>query len=180
MPGRINLVPGLASIFSQFPGYNIWEDKTNLWTLRFPNGNRGPKTDRLKRWTQAGGRWPSRSGFTNDPAIPTSLILSQDFGQSVGQFEPNSADGPGNSGIKFIQGRTKDASGNIIGGVTVQGFRTQNDQFVRETLSDSNGVYQLGTEYPGEAHYLVAYVPGAPDRGGTTVNTLIPTNIDGS
>lgn len=180
MPGKLNLALGIASIYSTMQGYNFAEDKTDLWTLRYPNGNRGPKTNLKKNWTQGRGYWPSRSGFCNDPATPSSLILSSNFESSVGQFEPFSADGPGNQGIKFILGRTKDASGNIIGGAVVQGFRTTNDQFVRETLSDSNGIYQLGTEYPGENHYLVAYVPGAPDRGGTTVNTLVPTNIDGS
>lgn len=179
MPGRIQSVPGIASIFSTFQGYNLWEDKTTLYSLRYPNGNRGPKTQE-KRWTQQGGYWPARSGFSSDPAIPCSLIQSQDLGVTQFQFEPYSCDESGNQSIKFILGRTKDASNVMIGGVTVQGFLTVNDQFIRETLSDSNGVYQLGTEYPGQNHYIVAYVPGAPNRGGTTVNTLVPTNIDGS
>ena len=38
-----------------------------------------------------------------------------------------------------------------------------------------------GTDTPaGTQHYLVAYKPGSPDTAGTTVNTLTPTNVDGT
>jgi hypothetical protein len=86
----------------------------------------------------------------------------------------------GSQGLKFIMGRVADSSGNPIGGAVVRGFRSSNNMFVRETKSDSNGMYELGTEFAGEQHYLVAYVSGSPDIAGTTVNTLVPTNRDGS
>lgn len=77
-------------------------------------------------------------------------------------------------------GRCKDPSGTPIASATVRIFRASPGAFVRETLSDPNGYYEAGTEYPGEAHQVTAYAPGSPDRVGSTVNTLIPTNRDGS
>lgn len=77
-------------------------------------------------------------------------------------------------------GTTKDASSVPIGGAVVQTFVTSTDAYVSETTSDDNGRYEAGTPNAGVAHYLVAYIPGSPDRAGTTVNTLIPTNRDGT
>ena len=63
----------------------------------------------------------------------------------------------------------------------VQGFLTETDALVRETTADSNGRYELGTEYASPTqHYLVAYSAGSPDIAGTTVNTLTATNRDGT
>jgi hypothetical protein len=52
---------------------------------------------------------------------------------------------------------------------------TSNDTYVGQAVSDSAGYYELGTPYSGQAHYVVAYLPGSPDVSGTSVNTLIPT-----
>ena len=95
-------------------------------------------------------------------------------------YEPFSCDGEGTQTLKFIKGQCVDASGNVAAGAIVQAFRTSDDAFAGQVNANStDGRFDVPTPYPGVAHYLVAYKPGAPDIGGTTVNTLIPTGIDG-
>jgi hypothetical protein len=104
----------------------------------------------------------------------------EDASRCTAKWGPWQQAARGVNNIKFILGRTVDASNVALTGVAVQAFLTANDQFVRETTSDSNGYYELGTEYSGASHYLVAYMPGSPDKTGSTVNTLTPTNRDGT
>jgi len=73
----------------------------------------------------------------------------------------------------YITGITKDSAGVALGDCTVQLFRTWNDAYLGETISDGAGAYSIAA--PGSApFYLVAYKAGAPDVAGTTVNTLEP------
>jgi hypothetical protein len=96
-------------------------------------------------------------------------------------YEPFSCDGEGTQTLKFIKGQCVDASDVALSGVNVQGFRTSDDAFAGyEVQSRTDGSYDLPTNFPGVNHYVVAYLPGSPDRGGTTLNTLTPTNIDGT
>jgi hypothetical protein len=97
------------------------------------------------------------------------------------RFEPFSCDGPGTQSLKFLKGVCRDVSNNPLSGVVVQAFRTSDDTFAGyEVQSRGDGSYDLATNFPGVAHYAVAYLAGSPDRAGTTVNTLIPTNVDGT
>lgn len=50
--------------------------------------------------------------------------------------------------------------------------RTLDDVKVEQTLSDGSGNFAF-TVGLGETYYVVAYLPGSPDRAGTTVNTLL-------
>jgi hypothetical protein len=77
-------------------------------------------------------------------------------------------------------GKCKDSVNAGVSGAIVQGFITATDAYVGETTADSLGNYELGTPYPATNHYLVAYRAGSPDIAGTTVNTLQPTNKDGT
>jgi hypothetical protein len=96
-------------------------------------------------------------------------------------FEPFSCDGEGTQTKRFIKGTCLDNNLVPISGCIVQGFVTATDAFVGEVTSREDGSYDLGTEtIPGVAHYLVAYKPGSPDIGGTTINTLTSTNVDGT
>ena len=96
-------------------------------------------------------------------------------------FEPYSCDGEGCSVNKFIRGNCVDASDVPVANAIVQGFRTSDDAFVGQVQANNDGTYTLATDNPaGVAHYLVAYKPGSPDIAGTTVNTLTPTNVDGT
>lgn len=99
----------------------------------------------------------------------------------VDLFEPFSCDGPGNQSLKFIKGLCVDTTDAPLSGAVVHAFRTSDDAFAGyEVESRTDGSYDLATNFPGVAHYVVAYLPGSPDRAGTTVNTLIPANIDGT
>ncbi len=73
---------------------------------------------------------------------------------------------------RFAAGYTYNSSGGILGGATVQVFRTSDDLYVSETQSDDTGRFEAFTPYPGVAHYFVAYAAGSPDVTGATVNTL--------
>jgi hypothetical protein len=74
-----------------------------------------------------------------------------------------------------IAGVTRNSAGVALGNVTVQLFRTQDDGFVEEKVSDGSGNFSF--DATPVAHYLVAYKAGAPDVAGTTVNTLVGTEF---
>lgn len=141
-------------------------------------GARSPKTwkDR-NRW---GSLW-SRGQFSmaaNDGAYAGTPI-GLDYSGTQG-YEPFSCDGAGCQTLKFIKGSCVDASDVAIANATVQAFRSSDDAFAGyEATSRDDGSYDLATNFPGVNHYVVAYKAGAPDIGGTTVNTLQPTGIDG-
>ncbi len=96
-------------------------------------------------------------------------------------FEPFSCDGEGTQTLKWLKGRCVDTAEAALSGVNVQAFRTSDDTFAGyEVQSRTDGSYDLATNFPGVNHYVVAYLVGSPDRTGATVNTLVPTNIDGT
>lgn len=73
----------------------------------------------------------------------------------------------------YITGTTRTCAGVALAGATVQLFRTATDEILGETISDGSGNFSIraaGTP----TFYLVAYLAGAPDIAGTTVNTLVP------
>lgn len=72
-----------------------------------------------------------------------------------------------------ITGITKNSTGAALGGCTVDLFRTLDDLFLGTTTSDGSGNYSLVAPIGGP-FYVVAYLAGAPDVAGTTVNTLQP------
>lgn len=96
------------------------------------------------------------------------------------QFEPYSCDGDGCQTVKWILGRCVDASDVAIANATVRGFVAATNAYTGEGVSRLDGTYQVPTQNPGVAHYVVAYKAGSPDISGTSVNTLLPSNIDGT
>jgi hypothetical protein len=169
--GQFNVGVYLASA----PGWLASLDERD--NPRFDWQRRSPKTwlDR-QRWVSL---WPSTRIAGGDVAGMGYAPVQADLGVS-GAYEPFSCDGAGTQSIKFVQGRCEDVSGNPIAGATVQGFVTSTDAFTGEVFSGVDGSYAVPTQNPGVAHYVVAYYPGSPDLAGTTVNTLIPANVDGS
>jgi len=141
---------------------------------RFSWQARGPKT-----WRDP-YRWVSLWSFgcKTQGAIDGDYNVTMALGHG---YEPFSCDGPGSKTLKFLKGVCRDVSNNALSGVVVQAFRTSDDAFAGyEVQTRSDGSYDLPTNFPGVAHYAVAYLAGSPDRAGTTVNTLIPTNVDGT
>lgn len=106
------------------------------------------------------------------------------FNEEIGvraQREPFSCDSAGAPVSRFLKGVCVDASDVAVANAIVQGFVTATDAFVGQVQANTDGTYTLATDTPaGTQHYLVAYKPGAPDTAGTTVNTLTPTNVDGT
>lgn len=125
--------------------------------------------------------WP-RGQFSmaaNDGSY-AGVPVGLDYSGMMG-YEPFSCDGEGTQTLKFLKGMCVDESDNPIPSATVQAFRTSDDAFAGyEANARADGSYDLATNFPGVNHYVVGYVTGSPDRGGTTLNTLVPTNIDGS
>jgi hypothetical protein len=152
------------------------------WTPYFDEANHEP------RWS-----WQQRAPKTwRDPNAWRSLwsFGATSFGASIDytltqsaadQFEPYSCDGGGCQSLKFLKGVCRDVSSSPLSGVILQGFRTSDDAPIGlEVQSRADGSYDLPTIYGSVPHYVVAYLPGSPDRAGTTVNTLTPTNVDGT
>ena len=71
-----------------------------------------------------------------------------------------------------IQGITRDAFDNPLGGCKVVCFRTADDTKTGEAISDANGNFTVTTPYFPEAHYLVQYKATSPDVFGSSLNTL--------
>lgn len=122
--------------------------------------------------------WPVSMQMSGDLS-PGFSQIGQDA-SGVASWAPMQRSSRGNGASKFIMGQCKDSGGNGVSGATVQGFLTGSDKYIGETTADSLGNYELQSVYPATAHYLVAYRAGSPDIAGTTVNTLTPTNRDGT
>lgn len=72
-----------------------------------------------------------------------------------------------------LSGVTKDSTGAALPNCVVDAYETTADQHRGTTISDELGNYAIhvaGVE--GENFYARAYLSGAPDVAGTTVNTL--------
>lgn len=81
---------------------------------------------------------------------------------------------PFSSQNDFITGVTRDSTGVVLAGCTVDLFRTPNDACVASTVSDQSGNYSFANPGSGP-FFLVAYKAGSPDVAGTTVNTVTAT-----
>lgn len=166
--GGFNHQPG-----SLQPGYAEFRHEPR-WSMQ----QRSPKTWKDKNsWSCL---WPT-SRFCGGGDIGQGYApIGQDLSAS-GMFESFSCDGAGTQTKNFLRGVCKDSTSAIVANAIVQGFVTGTDAFVGEVTAGADGTYLLGTEQlKSTPHYLVAYKPGAPDIAGTTVNTLLPTNVDGS
>lgn len=109
------------------------------------------------------------------PFMPSSLYgdMALDFGElSISPWVLPPPVPSGANGRLGFNGFTRDASGGVIGGVTVKLFLTATDVKQSETVSDAGGLFVVSTAEAG-AHYLLFYKTGTPDISGTTVNTML-------
>ena len=142
-------------------------------------GARGPRTWKDKNRWYSLWSYGCRIGY-GAPSGSDGVTSNKDL-SSIDLFEPYSCDGEGTQTLKFIKGLAVDTSDAPLSGVNLQAFRTSDDAFAGyEVQSRTDGSYDLATNFPGVNHYIVAYLAGSPDRAGTTVNTLVPANIDGT
>ncbi len=70
-----------------------------------------------------------------------------------------------------IDGVTRDLSGAPLGNCNVFVFVTATNSLTASSVSDSQGNYSIPVTTTS-ACYVVAYLAGSPDVGGTTVNTV--------
>lgn len=70
-----------------------------------------------------------------------------------------------------IIGVTRDTTGAALGNCVVKLFRTAGDVELATTVSDGSGNFSFIVG-GGQYCYVVAYLPGAPDLAGTSVNLL--------
>lgn len=144
-------------------------------------------------------QWQSRTLVTRRDPMAWDSLWS--FGCRVGYGAPSGSDGAapiggdmtmadpfkpleiqdGSQSLKFIKGLCVDVNDAPLSGVNVRAFVTAGNAYAGyEVQSREDGSYDIPTPNVGANHYVVAYLPGSPDRGGTTLNTLVPTNIDGT
>lgn len=142
---------GLASSDERvFPSWYAWNEH-----LRY-------------RLHEEGVRW----SFSRGVGQGISPNLSADAGTSS-RWGVNQIEGAGSQAQKKFKGNTLDKNGARLGNCTVRGFRTSDNLFTCIVVSDPGGYYELCVAYT-DAHFIVAYKSGSPDRAGTTINTLIP------
>lgn len=73
-----------------------------------------------------------------------------------------------------LSGITRDSTGAVLPNCVVDAYETTTDLPRGATVSDAFGVYQIHVAgFEGEQFYARAYLAGAPDVAGTTVNTLV-------
>lgn len=106
-----------------------------------------------------------------------SYMMGQDNLTATDSWERPAYGVPGGKQAWYwIKGLVKDGSSVPQAGATVKCFRQSDGLFVGQSISDANGQYQVPTPWIGVAHFVIAYLAGAPDRAGTTVNNLTPTS----
>jgi len=113
--------------------------------------------------------WTNSNLFANASVITNLTVYPPEVYFDFGEFSSG-----GGADMVYLSGITRDSSGNPLGNCMVQLFRTQDDLFVNEVISDNGGFYRVGSPYRNTQHYLVAYLAGSPDVAGTTLDTLVP------
>lgn len=149
-----------------------WHEPRWCWQARSPKTWKD-KNNWYSRWSY-GCRVSIGSPSGNDGVTCRDMSV-------IDLFEPYSCDGEGTQSMNFIKGTCKDSGGVAVANAIVQAFVTSTDQYAGEVQANTDGTYTLGVaQLKTTAHYLVAYKSGSPDTAGTTVNTLLPTNVDGT
>lgn len=160
------------------PGSHPQGFKDQYWAKWDRGGGLGPRTWRDQmRWNSLwsfGCRVGAGAPIGSDGAGWYDLSMKD-------LFEPYTCDGEGTQSKNFLRGTCKDASDVAVANAIVQGYVTATDAYLGEVQGNTDGTYSLGVEASKATPcYLVAYKAGSPDIAGTTVNTLLPTNVDGT
>ena len=137
---------------------------------------RSPTTWRDRnRWLSL---WPS-SRFAGGGT--DAMVVGGQGLECSGRFAPFSCDGEGTQSTKFLKGTVVDASDVAVSGAIVTAHRTSDNAHGGYSVtSRDDGTFDCPTQFGAVNHYVNVYKAGSPDVGGTTVNTLVPANLDGS
>lgn len=182
MPGQI-ITPtlGVGLLDNQYQASETWDD-TVLYPARWSYRRRSLRsTWDQNQWNSL---WPIGGFMSGDPTLQMTIV-GNDYSNEVcfgygGNFEAPSNIGSGTQSTKFIKGTTLDSTGAVLANAIVKPYVTATDvEDGPAVTSAADGTYAAGVYTPG-AHYVVAYKSGSPDVAGTSVNTLSPTNIDGT
>lgn len=148
---------------------------------RFNYERREPKTWKDKnRWHSLWSFGCRTSGGGELPGLEGASAVGQSLADND-LFEPYSCDGEGTQTLKWIKGQCVDVNDAPLSGVNVAAFRTSDNAVAGITVqSRADGSYDVPTAFPGVDHFVRAYLDGSPDRTGVTLDTLQPTNIDGT
>ena len=120
--------------------------------------------------------WPCSASMSGDVS-GAGFIVSQDASNNRkwGCPTANTDIVAGGQTQLMLRGVTRDSTGTELGSCVVQAFRTSDDAFAGECVSDAGGYFAVPSKYGAVAHYLVCYKAGSPNVAGTSVNTLIPS-----
>ena len=177
MPGYWINGGALAGTLNYYCMVNIWDEDKSLLSnvsIRFDYQRRNAGTITDQNNFFSGWGWPG--GVTIDQAgsAGTALILGQGIFDKTPDWEPWRLGWKGNVSPLYIRGTLTDINSVPIAGATVDSFLTSNDVKDGTTVSGPDGSYAVPCFTRTGAHYVTAYLSGAPDVAGTSVNTLIP------
>lgn len=104
----------------------------------------------------------NHNGFPGVPNVVGCPGQFQGFGEIIPIFEERNY---------TISGVTKDSAGSPLGNCTVLLFNSATNVLEQIAISDASGNYSFTVDKT-QRYFEVAYLPGAPDVAGTTVNSL--------
>lgn len=113
--------------------------------------------------------WPTSRIAGGFSPMGLGGVLAQDSWDAY----TREANWTGHKGWKTISGVTRDTNSAVLPSCQVLLFRTSDKLLMDEKTSDPNtGEYSVYTSDTGN-HFVNWYKAGAPDRAGTSVNTLV-------
>jgi len=172
MTRLIFIAPATPSYPFQAPTGTIIDEYSQEWCGGWDYYRRGLQSSQDPSSWLSGWSWSSGI-LGGDSSVPLDQIRSGLNWDNQWQSVNN-----GNAVQKFILGVVYDQNGSTVAGATVEAFLTSTDQKVGTAVSMVDGSYQCPTPYPAVNHYVMATYPNG--TSGVTVNTLVPTNSDGS
>lgn len=110
-----------------------------------------------------------------DPGFAATHVMPQAIQEFFADKQPQN---------HILSGITKDATGVVLAGCTVEVYETitpnnpnePKGRFVGSYVSNADGSYAIPVYAgPGATFRIVSYKAGAPDVAGTTLNTLVGT-----
>lgn len=148
------------------------KDDSDLWNPRFRYcyQMRGPRGVRDQSGFTSG--WTKSMMLDGNPGDSSALLGT---GNMVGGlYDDNNLNDTGAQRLYFLHGIFIDNNSNPLAGATCEVYLTSTDQVVGKCITDTNGIYSVGSSFFGQNHYVVGNY-GPNTNTGASVNTLQPT-----